>query len=123
MESQVTAHQAFQRWALWTLQPDPTAYSGSTSILQRIEEGKGVIMPGAPRKSGRKRMWSDGVAVKVETFMGTLAKEEKQLLRVYYLSRYNVHDKARQLGLPTRTMYYRLGVIQKKFDIWRTTCS
>lgn len=115
------ANEYFRRWAAWTLQPDPTRFAGGgANILQRILDGKGELLPGAPRGSGVRRMWSDPAATRVEEFMRELKREDKRLMKVFYLTDYNTHDKADYLGLPTRTMYYRINSLQKRFKRWLT---
>lgn len=111
-------NEAFKLWAAWTLQPDPTRYAGSTNILQRISQGKGEILPGAPRGGGKAKMWSHPVATLVEQFFRELEREDKRLLKIFYLTDYNTHDKASYLGLPTRTMYYRINSLQKRYARW-----
>lgn len=109
------AHEKFRRWALWVLAPVPGHDLGyGKNVLQRIREGRGQILPGAPRGS-RPPIPSDPVALQVDGFVKTLPKEERRLIRTFYLDRSRtVEDRAESLGLPVRTMYDRLDRIQRR---------
>lgn len=109
------AHDKFRRWAVWVLAPVPGINLGyGKNICQRIMEGKGQLLPGAPRGSGPVKIHTDPVASQVEGFIRTQCnREEKFLLKTFYLSQYwTVEQKAKACKCPVRTMYDRLERLQ-----------
>lgn len=111
----------FLLWALWTKQPAPGFNLGypSTSIVQRISEGHGEILPGAPKGSGRKKLECDPVVPIVEAFLDTCTRTERRTLRVFYLYDGPAAMKANDLDIPVRTMYYRVKSLRIKFSHYR----
>lgn len=111
------AHEKFRRWAVWVLAPIPYSNLGyGSNILARIREGKGRILPGAPKGSGPKTIERDQVAMEVDIFLRTCTKDEKRLIKTFYLSQgHTVEDRAKFLKIPVRTMYSRIERIQIKF--------
>lgn len=110
------AHDKFRRWAVWTLAPVPGVNLGyGKNILQKIYEGKGEILPGAPSGSGPMKIHTDPVASQVDSFLRTCSRDEKTLVRTFYLDQvHTVEEKAKKLILPVRTMYDRLEQVQRK---------
>lgn len=111
-------HKKFLKWADYVRQPvgDPTPRGYGVNILQRIMEGKGSIMPGAPRGSGPKRLYIPPEALVVENFLKTLPRVDARLIRVFYLSPYwTVEKRAEKLKMPVRTLYERLDRIHYTF--------
>lgn len=110
------AHEKFRRWAVWVLAPVPGINLGyGKNILQKIYEGKGEILPGAPRGSGPMKVHTDPVASQVDKFLKTCSRDEKTLVRTFYLDQiHTVEEKAKKLHLPVRTMYDRLEQVQRK---------
>lgn len=100
-------HKCFLRWAAVVLAPVPGVNLGyGKNILLKIVEGKGQIMPGAPRGSGVSKIHTDPMFHKVDKFLLGRSKEEGRLIRTFYLDQsITVARKAEKLGLPTRTMY------------------
>lgn len=112
------AHDIFRRWAAYVLAPVPGHNLGyGKSTLLKIMEGKGSILPGAPRGSGLPRIHTDAMAQKVEAFLKGVSKGERLLIRTFYLDQvHSVKWKAGRLGLPVRTMYYQLEQVQRKLS-------
>lgn len=110
------AHEKFRRWALWVLSPAPGFNLGyGKNVCLRILEGKGQILPGAPPGSGSPRIHLDPVALQVDKFLKTRSRDEKTLVRTFYLDQFRtVEEKARKLSMPIRTMYDRLEQVQRK---------
>jgi len=116
-----SSHEKLLRWAEWTAGGKALASLGvGESVLARIFEGKGEILPGAPYKTLGK-IYHDPASVRVEGFVRTLGKNEKQLLKVFYLYPINVASaKAEKLKLPQRTMYDKLhGIHIQLEEYWR----
>lgn len=112
-------HKRFQRWAEWTQSGSGTVDLGiGRNILDRVMEGKGQILPGAPYKNSG-RVYQDEVAVKVQTFTRTLRRSDLKLIQVFYLWPVDVaSDKAAQLNIPVRTMYSRLHNVHRLLKEW-----
>lgn len=99
-----------KRWAAWVLSPVGGVNLGyGKSVIAKIMEGKGQILPGAPRCSGAMKIEVDHLAMRVDRWVASLPKPERQLLKLYYLDgRYTVEDKAMQLGISRKTLYNRV---------------
>lgn len=110
----------FLLWALWTKAPAPGGNLGyGPSVLQRILDGHGEILPGAPRGSGHKKLECDPVVPIVERFLATCTKAERRTLKVFYLADGTAAQKANDLDIPVRTMYYRVKSLRIKFSHYR----
>jgi len=111
----------FLLWALWTKAPAPGFELGypSRSILQRISEGHGELLPGAPKGNGHKKLECDPIVPVVERFLATCTRAERRTLKVFYLADGTAAQKAHDLGIPVRTMYYRVKSLRIKFQHYR----
>lgn len=99
------AHVALQRWAEWSLAPTLHTNLGfGKSIEAKIQEGMGQILPGSTNRG----IYIDLQSSKVESWIGKQPKDTRRLIRVFYLGVGTSDDKAKVLGLATRTMYDRL---------------
>lgn len=113
-----SVHQQFLKWASWVLQPVPGVVPAGygKNILQRIIEGKGSLLPGAPKGSGLPRLYVPAEALVVEEYIKTIHSRDARVVRIFYLSPYwTVEERAWRLKLPVRTVYDRLDRIHKHF--------
>lgn len=113
------SHSRLKRWAEWTQAGSGFISLGvGRSIESKIMEGKGEILPGAPYTNSGK-IYHDSVAVKTQTFIRTLGRQEKRLIHVFYLWPVDIAaEKAAQLKLPVRTMYDKLHGIHIQLEEW-----
>ena len=84
-------------------------------MTAKIVEGKGSILPGAPKGSGPIKVESDRVASYVDYFIRQyLDKSQRRLIKIYYLESWrSVEDRASKLRLPARTLYDHLHKIHE----------
>ena len=99
------AHAHFLRWAAWVKAPVSGVSLGyGPSILSKIAEGKGLILPG-----GSVGAALDPVGAQVQRFVDRLARGDRLMVRVYYLDKFKtVEERAERLKMPVRTLYDRL---------------
>jgi len=100
------AHAHFLRWAQWVKAPVGGVNLGyGPSILVRIIEGKGLLLPGGGGVAGAL----DPVGAQVQRFVDKLARGDRLMVRVFYLDKIKtVEERAERLRMPVRTLYDRL---------------
>jgi len=102
--------ELFQLWARDTrsyVQNFDLGYGGT--VTARVLEGKGTILPGAPKCGGRKKTEVDPTAVKVGKFIEGLSGKEKKILKVWYIEDHlSVEEKATRLSMGLRSVYHAL---------------
>lgn len=116
-------HLKFLQWATWTLDPGPGGGNGGygKNILQRIREGKGELLPGAPSSAPRK-VDAGPVVLDVDKFVRGCVETRRRLIKVFYLSRtLSSAEKATRLGMGLRTMYEHVEVTHREFERWCRT--
>ncbi len=115
-----TAHKRFLRWGAWVLEPVPGHNLGyGKNILLEILEGKGVILPKAPKGSGMKKINVDPVATEVDGFVKSLDREDRLMIRVFYLNPYwTVEQRAQRCGMSRRSMYDQVERVHRVYMVW-----
>lgn len=115
-----TGHELFQRWAKDQrsyVQGFDLGYGGT--VCARILDGKGTLLPGAPRGSGMRKTEVDPVAVKIDKFVNGLDGREKKVIKTYYCEpALNVDEKARRLQVGVRAMYHAIEKLQDRLVVW-----
>ena len=92
-------------------------YGGT--VTGKIMDGKGEILPGAPKGSGPKAIHIDEVSMKVGQFVAKQRRTDKEFLKLYYLEdAYTVDEKAKMLRCSKRELYRRLHGLQLKLVLW-----
>ena len=111
-----TGHELFQRWAKDQrsyVQGFDLGYGGT--VCARILDGKGTLLPGAPRGSGMRKTEVDAVAVKVEKFVSSLDGRERKIVKTYYCEfSLSVEEKAQRLQVGVRVMYHSIDRLQTR---------
>lgn len=100
----------FDRWAAWKLRPK--GYWGRT-VEDRIMEGRGELLPTGGTYSG---MSVDLIAIRVDRFVDSLTKRERNLMYVYYLSPGTMAQKRSLLGASNRWIYSKLRKLEDEFQ-------
>lgn len=116
----VEIHEKLLRWARWEKQPDQGVLmmGYGTSVLAKVMDGRGEILPGAPRGSGPKKTYTDPVAVLVSSALKKLDKKDRKIVVGFYLSDGSARLKAERMGMPERTLYSRLNRIHRMMAGW-----
>lgn len=114
------AHSRFLRWGAWVLEPVAGSSLGyGKNILLEILEGKGVILPKAPRGSGQKRITVDPVAQDVDKYVRSLCTSDRVILRTFYLNpNMTVEDRAQRCGMLKRTLYNHLDRLHATYLVY-----
>jgi len=101
------AHGHFLRWASWVRAPVGGISLGyGPSILVKILEGKGRILPGGGGGAG---VGHDPMALQVQRFVDGLSRKDSTMVKTFYLDRTRtVEERAKKLKMPVRTLYDRL---------------
>ena len=102
------AHRKFKEWAAWEKQSVPATNLGyGVQVIARIMEGKGEILPGPPKGSGRKRADINPAMMRIHIFVARLPSRDKRVIMEVYCGKpgYTMEEKAARLRMATRTMY------------------
>jgi hypothetical protein len=107
-----------RRWADWVLEPAAGTNLGyGGSVLQRIVEGRGQILPGAPSRVVVVRV--DMVAIGVEQWLTQLERSKKHTIKVFYLSTgLTNEEKAKKLKISRRGLYDRIHNLHLEYQRW-----
>ena len=115
-------HIRLLRWAVWTKEPCGNSMGYGSTITAKICEGKGMLLPGAPRGSGPILQTPNHECGEIEMFLGKLKKKypkEFKLIRVFYLQQHLTgEEKAAQLRMGERTMYNHLDRIHRELEVY-----
>lgn len=107
-------HMKLKRWAEWYISPVGSIFpSSSGTIEQKIREGRGMILPGIPKGSGRPGVRVDHVASRVDRAVARLSRSHQRVVRVFYLGHGTVERRARSLGMDERKLYRKIDLIHK----------
>lgn len=108
-----SVHKEFLHWAWWVKSPRGGINLGyGKNVLQRIREGRGQVLPGSTVAVTSK---DAQMASKVDLFVRGLPRDDRFLVRSYYLSGQTASDVAKWVGLPRRTMYGQLDRIHREY--------
>lgn len=110
-------HSQFRRWASWVLEPVGGIGLGlGKNIMQKLVEGKGEFLPGGSSRVIR----NDPVANDVEEWLKTVSRNERFILKVFYLDQFKTNEeKAQRLKMSTRTLYDRIDKSHRKYQQWK----
>lgn len=110
------AHAQFLRWATWVKSGSNGINLGyGKNLCQKLLEGKGEFLPGAPRGSGVANN-HDPVALKVDKFVKEQCNPtERRILRTFYLEAFlSGEEKAERLKMSRRSLYNQVETLQKR---------
>lgn len=118
-------NELFKRWAKYeALYVSGVSLGYGGTVTGRIMEGKGEILPGAPKGSGPKAIHVDLVASRVGDFVKTLSRSDRELVKLYYLNQvHTLEEKSTFLRVKVREIYRRLHKIQLKVVLYMETWS
>lgn len=110
-------HEKLKKWAIWYLSPVGAIFpGGGTTIEQRILEGRGKLLPGVPKGSGRPGVLVDHDAYKLDVLIKTLPRRHQRVLKTFYLEGGSVERRARNLRLSERKFYLKIDLIHKHLE-------
>lgn len=96
-----------------------TSLGYGSSVLLRVMEGKGEILPGPPKGSGPKTIHIDPISMKVGKFVAQLKRADREFIKLYYLEdAYNIEEKAKMLRVQKRVIYRWLHGLQLKLILY-----
>lgn len=108
-------HATFIEWARWVRRTDEGPAGYGKSVLLKVMEGKGEILPGAPFIASRGLSDLDKRMLRVERFISQLSKRDRRLIKVFYLQPNTVETKAKRLGMSKRSLYDRIHKVHTSF--------